>query len=70
MSKIVKKYWFTTFSGQVIGIIKTYDDITNEYKYRIGTGYGVDEDLDAEHIKAYGDKFNPEIFTEEDSCQK
>ena len=62
MSKIINTWWFTTGYGQVIGIVKTYDEITKEEIFRIGYGYGIDEDMDAEHIKQHGDKFNPELI--------
>lgn len=62
MSKIVEKYWYTPMMGDVIGIIKTYDEITKETKFYIGTGIGADEEVDAEFIKKFGDKFYPEMF--------
>lgn len=62
MSKIVNKWWFSTGYGQTIGIVKCHDDITNQDKFYIGRGYGIDEDMDAEHIKDHGAKFLPDII--------
>ena len=62
MSKIVDKYWYTPAMGDVIGIVKVYDDITQETKFYIGNGLGVSEESDAEYIKNFGDKFYPEMF--------
>lgn len=62
MSKIVSKYWYTTHIGQTIGIIKCYDEITEEVKFYIGVAPGISEESDAEFIQSYGDKFYPEYL--------
>lgn len=59
MSKILQTWWYTTFDGTTIGIVKTYDEITKEEKFRIGYGMGVDESLDVEYIARTGDHFQP-----------
>lgn len=57
---ILNTWWFTTYEGQCIGIIKTKDDYTDEIKFRIGIGKGEDEQTDEIKILNYGDKFYPE----------
>lgn len=59
MSKILQTWWYTTFGGTTIGIVKTYDEITKEEKFRIGKGDGWDEEADAKHIAEEGDHFQP-----------
>lgn len=60
MSKILQTWWYTTCVGTTIGIVKTYDEITKEYKFRIGNGDGIDEEVDAKFIAEMGDHFQPE----------
>lgn len=62
MSKIINAWWFSTCSGQTIGIIKTKDEITGEEKFRIGIATGYNEEKDIEFIKDYGSRFLPEII--------
>ena len=62
MSKVINKWWFTTFGGHCIAIIKTLDEITGEEKFRIGIGEGLDEEIDALTILNCGDKFFPEVI--------
>lgn len=62
MSKIVNKWWFTTYSGDTVGIIKVNDEITNENKFYMGIASGINEDFDAEIIKSSGAKFVPELI--------
>lgn len=63
-SRIIDTAWYTTHVGQCIGIVKTFDDITQEVKYYIGVAPGIDEESDADYIKSYGDRFfiNSGIF--------
>ncbi len=60
MSEIIQTWWYTTYSGDTIGIVKTYDIHTKEYNFRIGKGLGLDENADAKLIQKTGDHFNPE----------
>lgn len=60
MVRILQTWWFTTCDGAVLGIVKTYDEITKEEKFRIGRGMGIDENADAEYIAKTGDHFEPE----------
>ena len=62
MSKVLNSWWFTTADGDLIGIIKTIDEVTNEIKFRIGLADGIDELADQERIKAYGARFIPEVI--------
>lgn len=64
MAKELHRYWFSGGCGSTIGIIKCQDQITDEIKYYIGAAYGIDPDIDAQHIMKYGDKFNLLIFDE------
>lgn len=57
--KIEQCWWFTTFTGTTVGIVKTKDENTGEIKFRIGTGFGLDENQDAQKIALEGDKFFP-----------
>ena len=59
---ILNTWWFTTYNGDCIGIIKTKDDYTDEIKYRIGIGKGKDEVQDELTILRTGDKFYPEMI--------
>ena len=61
MSKIVDKWWFSSYSGN-LGIVKVYDEITQKNKFYIGKTLGINEEADAEHIKQYGAKFFPEMI--------
>lgn len=58
---ILNTWWYTTYDGSCVGIIKTKDDYTGEIKFRIGTGTGTDEQEDEIKILRYGDKFYPEM---------
>ena len=60
--KILNCWWYTTFDGTTIGIVKTLDENTNKIKYRIGNGIGLEEADDAQKIAAEGDKFFPEVI--------
>lgn len=46
MSKVLNSWWFTTADGDLIGIIKTIDEVTNEVKFRIGSADGFNESED------------------------
>ena len=61
-SKVIENWWFTTSGGHIIGIVKTYDEITKETKFRIGLGDGFNEIIDAERIKTHGARFIPEVI--------
>ena len=51
------------FDFVTIGIIKTYDTITNEYKTYIGVGKGDDMEMDEDRIAGCGTSFtNPVSF--------
>lgn len=62
MSKVLNSWWFTTADGDLIGIIKTIDEVTNEVKFRIGSADGFNESEDQERIKAHGARFIPEVI--------
>lgn len=62
MSKVLNSWWYTTADGDLIGIIKTIDEVTNEVKFRIGSADGFNELVDQERIKAYGARFIPEVI--------
>ena len=62
MIETLNVWWFTTCDGKCIGIVKTKDSITEEIKYRIGTGEGKDEEFDKLNILNCGDKFFPEVI--------
>ena len=56
--KLIDSLWFTEMgSNKPIGIVKVFDEITKKYQYFIGTGYGDNEDEDAQKIKETGSKF-------------
>jgi hypothetical protein len=57
--KVLEAYWFTPMGGAIIGIVKVeteYDGI----KYYIGTGFGMDQEVDARNIAERGAKFPAE----------
>ena len=60
MKKVVKKVivknvkWFNT-SRACIGIVQCEE--SGDFKYYIGTGNGLNEQADAEHIMRWGAKF-------------
>ena len=62
--KILDSIWFTEMgSYKPIGIVAVqteYDGI----KYYIGTGYGVDRDLDEQKIAKKGARFHPSYIAE------
>lgn len=62
MSEIINKWWFTDSFGRLIGIIKTKDSTTNEEKFRIGIGGGIDEEEDLQFILNHGARLYPEIL--------
>lgn len=51
--------WFNHVE-QCFGVVRTRDPHTNEVKYYIGVGNGIDEVVDYERIKAWGATFPPE----------
>lgn len=56
--------WISCMTGELIGIIKKYNEISKKWEYYIGVGKGkcIDEDID--RIVAYGQKFESlEILT-------
>lgn len=58
--KITSTIWFTQAPRpQTIGIVFGIDEITGEAKAYIGTGEGLDEEFDADHISKFGAKFHP-----------
>lgn len=62
MSKVLNSWWYTTYGGHTIGIVKTIDEINNEVKFRIGLADGFNELVDQERIKAHGARFIPEVI--------
>ena len=61
-SEILNAWWYNTCDGKHIGIVKTKDNITGDIKFRIAVVGGLDEELDKEYIRDFGDKFYPEII--------
>lgn len=57
MSRVVNSWWFET-----IGIVKVHDDVTEEDRFYIGRGGGVDQKLDEEIIKTMGYRFHPDLI--------
>ena len=57
--KVLDAIWFN-----LLGIIKTKDTTTNEIKFYIGEGLGINEGDDIKHIIDYGIKHTPESFKE------
>ena len=53
MSEIVNCWWFST-TDETIGIVKVYDNITQEEKFYIGVADGIDEAVDMENIRKFG----------------
>lgn len=54
---IIKKEWFPTSTG-LIGIIIAQDNITEETKYYMGVGVGINEQDDVKTILERGTKLN------------
>ncbi len=52
--------WFTTVSGETIGIVKKWDKYEGRWRFYIGTGFGFDQAMDEEKILASGGKVEPE----------
>jgi hypothetical protein len=52
MSRIGRKYWYTTSGGHTIGIIES-----------IGVGDGFNETIDVERIARHGARFRPELWS-------
>ena len=57
MSKVIRTTWFSAPHGNVIGIIKVRDEITQIDRVYIGSGEGVDKEADVKRIKDYGSLF-------------
>lgn len=58
--KITNAIWFTQMGeAKIIGIIIGEDEETGEMKAYIGTGYGINETIDANHIAKTGAKLHP-----------
>lgn len=56
-NKIEKVMWLCCTDDRPVGIVKTYDDIEQRYKYYIGTGCGNSEQQDIERIIVFGQKY-------------
>lgn len=52
--KIIDVIWFNGTS--CVGLVKVYDEYDGN-KYYIGAASGIDEQVDMEHIAAWGAKF-------------
>lgn len=61
-SKVMNAWWYTTYGGNVIGIVKTVDEITHEEKFRIGVVDGFNEEIDKQRVALKGDRFYPEVI--------
>ena len=55
--KIIDAIWYGN-----VGIVKCLDEITNETKFFIGIGKGIDESEDVSHILDWGQKLTPEYL--------
>lgn len=61
--KLIDAVWFTNpYETKVMGIVKAYDTITEEYKYYIGFGRGLSEEEDIKDILGWGTKYTEEQF--------
>ena len=62
--KLIDAVWFTNpyEKQQCMGIVKTYDTVTEEYKYYIGFGRGLSEKEDIKDILGWGTKYTEEQF--------
>lgn len=50
--------WICCMTGEVVGIVKKYDEIEGRWKYYIGCGEGKDIDEDIQRVVDYGQKFD------------
>lgn len=63
--KITNMIWFTQMgSPSTIGVVMGEDDHSGEKKAYIGTGEGLDEKEDAQHISKFGAKLRVERLKE------
>lgn len=58
--KHIRTFWF----NGAIGIVKGRDDVTNELKWYIGVGYGVDKDFDEHKVITRGSPITKETLME------
>jgi len=62
--EVLDNLWFNQMNTHELcaGIVKTRDIITNEIKFYVGFGYGVNPNMDIEKIVRFGLKYSKKGF--------